>query len=53
MYGTFALDAFDVEQNRLGDGHIVSDVLQDGHQVVQVMCVHRAHLSIDFIRGQS
>ena len=36
----FPLDALDVQQHRLGDRHVVADVLEDGHQVVQVVRVH-------------
>mmetsp|Transcript_1304 Transcript_1304/g.2257 ORF Transcript_1304/g.2257 Transcript_1304/m.2257 type:complete len:713 (-) Transcript_1304:371-2509(-) len=39
-----ALHRLDVQQDGLLDGRVVADVLQDGHQVVQVVPVDGAHV---------
>lgn len=41
---TFALNALDVQENGLGDGHIVADVLQYRDEVFQIMCIHRTNV---------
>ena len=41
---TFPFDALHVQQHRLRNGHVVANILQDGHQRVQVVRVYGSHV---------